>query len=406
MRKLPFHYGWLIVVAGILSLFSCLGLARFAFGMLVPGMREGLALGYDQIGYLGTGNFVGYLLSVALTPVILNWLRPRFTMVSGLALIALTLAGMAQARSFSVLLGLYALTGIGSGLANISTMVLIAHWFRREKRGKAAGLMVLGNGFAIIFSGFVVPLFNRLHGVDGWRVSWFVLAVISVGIAVFVAVAVRNEPAELELAPVGEKRPVSAAEMHGERIAAPGRALVSLGLLYLAFGMTYMVYGTFVVTSMVEEYGFSEVAAGHFWSWVGFFGLFSGVLFGALSDRIGRKYGLAAVYAIQTLAYLLVGAGWGGSALWLSVFFYGIAAFAVPAIMTAAVSDYLGVARAAAGFSLITFFFAAGQTVGPAVAGLIAEKYAGFSPAFLLSAGVTFAALLFALTLPRPGNGE
>jgi MFS family permease len=74
--------------------------------------------------------------------------------------------------------------------------------------------------------------------------------------------------------------------------------------------------------------------------------------------------------------------------------------------MTAAVSDYLGVSKAAAGFSLITFFFAGGQTVGPAVAGLLAEKYAGFSPAFLLSAGVTFAALLFALTLPRPGQYE
>ena len=63
-----FHYGWVIVAAGALTLFSCLGLARFAYGMLLPGMRVGLGLGFDQMGFVSTGNFLGYLVSVALTP--------------------------------------------------------------------------------------------------------------------------------------------------------------------------------------------------------------------------------------------------------------------------------------------------------------------------------------------------
>ena len=80
-----------------------------------------------------------------------------------------------------------------------------------------------------------------------------------------------------------------------------------------------------------------------------------------------------AVFAVQTIAYLLAGSGLGVYALWGSVFCYGICAFAIPAIMAAAVSDYLGVAKAATGFSLITFFFAGGQTIGPALAGILAE---------------------------------
>jgi len=83
-----FHYGWLIVVAGCMTLFCCLGLARFAFGMLLPRMREGLLLAYDQMGFLGTGNFVGYLFSVAITPPLLKQLRPRATIVLGLVIIA------------------------------------------------------------------------------------------------------------------------------------------------------------------------------------------------------------------------------------------------------------------------------------------------------------------------------
>ena len=405
MKKLPFHYGWLIVFTGILTLFSCLGLARFAFGMLLPSMRDGLGLAYDQMGYLGTGNFIGYLFSVAITPKVLQILRPRITISVGLLLISISLAGMSQSGSFWQLLTLYVVTGVGSGLANISTMVLIAHWFRREKRGLAAGLMVFGNGVGIIFSGLLIPLLNQNYGHNGWRVSWLLLAAITIAIGILTALLVRNDPEPLGLEPVGAKIPFTETELVSSATAKRGRILVSLGLLYLAFGATYMVYGTFVVTSMVEEYGFSEVVAGQFWSWVGFFSLFSGIIFGTLSDRIGRKGGLMVVFSVQTLAYLLAGSGLGTLALLLSVFLYGIAAWAIPAIMTAAVGDYLGVARAAAGFSFITFFFAAGQTIGPAFSGLIAEHYGSFSPAFLLSALITATAVLFATSLPRPAKG-
>lgn len=387
-----------------MTLFSCLGLARYAFGMLIPGMREGLSLAYDQIGFLGTGNFVGYLFSVAMTPSLLKRLRPRVTIVLGLVIIAGSLVAMAQCDTYSFLLSFYVLTGAGSGLANIATMVLIAHWFRRESRGKAAGLMVLGNGVGIVFSGLLIPIFNQLYGIDGWRASWSLLGGITLVIALVVALIVRNEPQELGLEPVGRGTPFSGQELTTPVPGNAGRVIFSLGLLYLAFGATYMVYGSFVVTSMVEEYGFSEATAGQFWSWIGFFGLFSGVLFGGLSDRIGRKGGLAVVFLIQTLAYLLVGVGIGSWMLWASVFLYGIVAFSIPAIMTAAVSDYLGVAKAAAGFSLITFFFAGGQTVGPAVAGLIAQNTGSFSAAYLLSAAITFLALIFSLTLPRPDH--
>ncbi|HEY5672761.1 MAG TPA: MFS transporter [Malonomonas sp.] len=401
-ERLPFHYGWLIVVTGILTLFACLGLARFAFGMLLPGMRDGLGLAYDQLGYLGTGNFVGYLLSVAVTPAVLRRLKPRLTISIGLLLIAASMAGMSNCERYLPLLLLYFLTGIGSGLANIPMMVLIAHWFRRERRGRAAGLMVIGNGSAIVFSGLLIPFLNQQYGAAGWRVSWLLLAGISLLIGLLVALLVRNDPESIGLEPIGAKQSFDEATLATTEPANSGRIMLYLGLLYLAFGATYMVYGTFIVTSMVEEYGFSEATAGQFWSWVGFFSLFSGIIFGTLSDKIGRRGGLMVVFSVQTLAYLLAGSGLGEWALMASVALYGIAAWAIPAIMAATVGDYMGLTKAAAAFSLITFFFAGGQTIGPAIAGIIAENSGSFAPAFLLSAGLTGAAALAALKLPKP----
>src|SRR6056300_808675 len=71
------HYGWVIVLVGTLTIFACLGLARFAFGMLLPSMSEGLAMSYDEMGFLGTGNFAGYLVAVALAPFLLRRFTPR-----------------------------------------------------------------------------------------------------------------------------------------------------------------------------------------------------------------------------------------------------------------------------------------------------------------------------------------
>ena len=58
--KLPtVHYAWIIVAAGVLVLFTCIGLARFACTVLLPGMQAGLTLCNEQMGFIGTGNFAG-----------------------------------------------------------------------------------------------------------------------------------------------------------------------------------------------------------------------------------------------------------------------------------------------------------------------------------------------------------
>jgi MFS family permease len=400
--RLPFHYGWIIVFVGILTIFSCLGLARFAFGMLLPAMRSGLALGYDQMGYISTANFAGYLTAVALTPLLLRRLSARILVVAGLLLIALCMLGISRSHGFALVLVLYVCVGAGSGFANIPIMVLVSHWFRRERRGRAAGLMVAGSGFGIIFSGFLIPRLNLALGPEGWRAGWLVLGLITLGCAVVAAVLIRNDPADLRMEPVGRTIALPPEAMVPKERPGGALILLQLGVLYLVFGATYMIYGTFIVTTMVVEFGFPEAQAGMFWSWVGFFALFSGVLFGTLSDRIGRKKGLMAVFAIQTLAYLLAGSGIGTSALLLSVFLYGMAVFAIPAMMAVAVGDYLGLSRAAGAFSTITFFFAVGQTVGPGAAGVIAEMSGTFTTSFLASAALTAVAIVMTAFLPNP----
>lgn len=396
------HYGWIIVAVGALVLFSCFGLARYAFTMLLPGMQAGLQLSYDRMGFIGTANFSGYLLSVILAPLVMRRLQPRATIAAGLLLLSCCMIAIGACDSFAAALGLYLLVGAGGGFANIPMMALVTYWFRSEQRGKAAGLVIGGNGAGIILAGFLVPLLNRLYGVNGWRSGWWVLGSICLAAAGVAALLLRNHPRELGLEPVGRPLATATEQLVNRDHRGDGIILLRLGLLYLLFGATFMVYGTFIVTTMVREYAFSEAKAGLYWSWVGFFSIFSGVGFGALSDRVGRKWGLTAVFAVQTVAYLLAGLKLGAIPLTVSIVLYGMAVFAIPAIMAAAIGDYLGLSRAATAFATVTLFFAGGQSLGPALAGLIAKATGSFCNAYLLSALLTAIAVLFAATLPAP----
>lgn len=91
-----------------------------------------------------------------------------------------------------------------------------------------------------------------------------------------------------------------------------------------------------------------------------------------------------------------------GLALIASVVLYGVAVFAIPIIMAATVGDYLGEARAAAAFPIITLCFAIGQTLGPAVAGMVAESTGTFTGSYLVSAVLTGLAMVCARFLPDP----
>ena len=181
--------------------------------------------------------------------------------------------------------------------------------------------------------------------------------------------------------------------------------MVHLGCIYTLFGATYVVYATFIVTTMVNERGFGESTAGTFWAAVGGLSIFSGPVFGWLSDRLGRKVGMMVVYMLFTVAYALVAADLPDPFLYASITIYGLCVWSIPTIMSAAVGDYMGPVQAVKAFGFITLFFGTGQITGPAVAGFLADKTGSFSMAFWLCALLTASAVVMTYFLRPPSKG-
>ena len=132
----------------------------------------------------------------------------------------------------------------------------------------------------------------------------------------------------------------------------------------------------------------------------GVLSLFSGPIFGTLSDRMGRRAGLMIVFAAQCLAYLLAAAPLAPAFLYVSVCLFGLVAWSIPSIMAALVGDYFGPEKAASAFGAITLFFGFGQIVGPAIAGWAAEMTGGFSVSFAMAAALALVAIGLAAPLP------
>ena len=171
--------------------------------------------------------------------------------------------------------------------------------------------------------------------------------------------------------------------------------------IYFLFGFTYVIYATFIVTTLIQEKGFSEAVAGNFWSWVGLLSLFSGPVFGIFSDRFGRRPALRLVFAIQAVAYLLIALDLPQLFLYLSIGCYGIVVWSVLSIMAALVGDYAGAERMAAIFGFITFVFGLGQVIGPFLAGLLAETTGSFAGSFLMAAFLALTAVFLSAFLPK-----
>ncbi|MBT7757080.1 MAG: YbfB/YjiJ family MFS transporter, partial [Rhodospirillaceae bacterium] len=393
-------------LASIFSIFVSIGVGRLALGMVLPAMGDALNLNYVQMGWISTANFIGYLLGALYVRRLLPRHGERRLVAMSLILVVGSMAGVAMASGFITILILYSLTGLGSGIAFVCTLSLLPHWFATTWRGRAVGFGAGGMGLAIMLAGWAVPLANSEMGEAGWRLCWGGLAAICLPLAIFCLVVMRNRPLELGLAPYGE-----AAANDGEPAKSVGssrpdfnlrKVIPRLGAVYFLFGATYVVYGTFIVTTLMREHGMAEAEAGRFWILLGIFSLFGGTVLGAFSDRMGRRAGIALSLFLQGSAYALISYGSGAVAVYLSICLYGLSAFGVPVIMSATVADYASPQRAAAVFGTITAIFGVGQMLGPVLAGVMAEYSGRFTSGYLASVSLVAVAIAITLTLPDP----
>ncbi len=374
--------------------YGALGLARFGYSMVLPAMQTGLHMDNTRAGALATANLIGYLTLSVIGGALAARYGPRKVIAAGLAVVgtAMLLTGFSTGF-FTAALWRF-VTGLGSGASNVPVMALLSAWFAQRRRGTASGIGVSGSSLALISLGPTVPPVLQAFGGNGWRICWCAFGAVTLFLALISLTLLRDRPSQMGLRPLGADESESpsppATAGLAWRTVYRSRTVWHLGLVYVAFGFSYIIYMTFFVKHLIATGGYEPAAAGRLFMTMGWFSLLCGLLWGAVSDVIGRKRALIIVYLIHTVSFSLFALWPAPAGFTTSAILFGLSAWSIPAIMAATCGDILGPRLAPAGLGFITLFFGIGQAVGPSVAGIMSDAAGTLAPSFLLAAGVAF----------------
>ncbi|WP_336213826.1 YbfB/YjiJ family MFS transporter [Nonomuraea sp. LPB2021202275-12-8] len=337
---------------------SALGLARFAYGLLVPAMRDDLHWTLADAGAMSAANGLGYLLGALVTAAVVRRLGTVATFRWGMALIAVSLAATALSGDYLALVAARTAAGAAGAAVFVTGGVIASHLAARAASGLPITVYFAGTGAGIVLSGVAVPALG-----DHWRLAWICLSVAATVATLASWTAARTDPDS------------TAARPHEDAPAA-GRARVRplrrAALAYLLFAAGYITYITFLSAYLDDRHA-STVQVVLTWTALGL----AVVAAPALWSRPARDWP-----ATRVLATLLGVLG-GGAALALaaptppvilaSAIVYGATFMGVPAAVTALIKGSAPPADWVATLAAFTTLFAAGQTAGPWLAGILAD---------------------------------
>lgn len=379
-----------------------LGLARFAYALLLPAMRADLGWTYATAGAMNTANAAGYLIGALAMPGCLRRWGPRGALVGGSLWTAALLMAHGAVRSDLALGVLRLACGAGSAAVFVAGGLMAAQLAAKVPAGSrpgpslVIGLYYGGTGLGIVvcalgwplltwaapeLPGLGVPLEGgRSSGLAGWQVGWWALGGLALAATAVMA--------------AGARVPVPPASAQ-DRPRVPWGPLAPALAGYTCFGLGYIGYMTFVVTLLREQQlGTGVVTV--FYALLGASVMASPWLWAGLLQRHrnGRPMallnGLLAVATLLAVAGPALGAGRGASvALALvSGALFGAVFLSVVGSTTALVRHNLPPAAWPAGITAFTVVFAAGQIAGPVLTGWLADGPGGLSRGFVVSAAL------------------
>lgn len=342
-----------------------IGIARFAYSLILSDLRSDLGWGYSQAGLLNTANSFGYLLGAIATPWTLARIGPARALRYGMAL---TLAGMALMLGPSALmllsLGRIA-AGVGAALAFIagSTLATTLAQGSAARRATLIALFYIGPGLGMAISGSSAPFVLAHFGAGSWRIAWAWLTMLA-GVLTLPALA----------ASCGQAA-ASQGRSNGGGVSAAGMAWLLLG--YALFATGVIAYMTFVIAWIHGAGGSYALQAG-FWSTIGIAAVTSPWLWPRLMERLRGGRPTAFLIAISGIgAALPLWLGASTATLLESGTLFGSAVFAVVAATTVFVRRNYPQEAWGQAITILTVAWGIGQTIGPVATGYVSDWTGG-----------------------------
>jgi MFS family permease len=391
------YYGWVIVGVGVLVKMTGLGFGRFAYPMLIPSMRGSLGFNYIEMGLLSGTIMLGYLLFSLIGGMLATRFGPKKIVIASLLCGTLSMFFISRLSGFFPLLFSTFAMGAGGAGAHISMTTLPMTWFGEQRLGRALGVVTGGTGLGIIVTGLLLPPLLFHQGKEGWRQCWLLLASITFLVAVIGWMLLREKPnliTPLPFTPDGKGEPIP---FTGKK---NGLTLKAIFVIYFIFGYAYNIYATYFVAYMVEEIRLTEETAGNIWALFGWMCMGSGLIWGFISDRLGRREALLWNNGIISLSVLLPLLFHQTFILGLSAFLFGATFLGAVTVIATSIGDQV-VERRASVYGLVTLIHGIGQFLGTICGGYLKDLTDSFQLTLIVSLAGFFLCILLTAINPK-----
>ncbi len=346
--------------------FSSIGLARFAFGLVLPAMRDELDWSYFDGGLATTANAAGYLAGAIFGAQAARRFGDRAVIVWGSAGMALTLFATATTDLFFAILIFRFGAGLFGGLAFVAGGTL-ATQLSKTTVPSALVWFPGGAGLAILLTALGLPPVEDAFG--GWRSGWLVLGCVALVATGILATIVPERRAD-----------------HVVQTATLVDRIRGLEISYALFGLGYISYATFVVAFVRD--GAADVSTVVFWATLGAATVVGSFVWPALFAHYtaGAVYPITLVVCAAGVALIIIDRSTISALVSASLF--GVSALAVVSGVSAAARDRVRPESWGGVIGRLTATFGVGQMLGPLLGGALGDTSRGLQLGLGASAAI------------------
>jgi len=375
-----------VLVLGLIAFCVAVG-----FGVLVPVLpvfARGFGVGNTEVGAVIS---VFALMRLAVSPVcgrLIGWLGERTVLATGIFIVAASSGVAGAAQTYTQLLALRGIGGVGSAMFTVSAMSLLLGSVVPSMRGRAAGFFQGG----FLLGGMTGPAIGGLLALVSIRAPFFFYAgTLAVAGTVGLLLLSRTSVAS-------GSGPTDDKTVPFRTVAADPRFQAAC-LTNLAQGWTsFGVRSALIPVLVVEVLHHSTTWTGIAFACAAIAQTIALAPAGKFVDTVGRRPAMIGGGLLAGCAIMVVPFAPNLVVLIIALCAYGIAAAFLGTAPAASVGDATGGSRGTP-VAVFSMFSDAGAIVGPIVAGVLADRFS-YGWAFGLGAALLIMAALNSIRMP------